>query len=136
MGLSVVVTKARLRDALAIVRVDRPSRMIRVSCDSFRTPKTLKLDSQAQAKAMILFHDHHASNVAVDFFAKPTSHGNGIAELGVDPPAVCSATTTSTLVPKQCKYLQPKTQQDGSKHRSSALPTLPFSKNLPASVRT
>jgi hypothetical protein len=60
---------------------------------------------------MIIFHNYHPSNVTVDLLVEPTSHGDGIAELGVDSLAVCSAATTTTnaLVPKQCKHLQPKT---------------------------
>jgi hypothetical protein len=59
---------------------------------------------------MILFHNYHPSNVTVDLLAEPTSHGDGIAELGVDSLAVCSAAAaaTSALVPKQCKHLQPR----------------------------
>jgi hypothetical protein len=110
VGLPVLLTKANLGDALTIVRVDRPVCTVRVSRGGqFRNAKFLRLDLQAQAKTMILFHNDHAPNVAIDPFAEPSSERDGIAELGVNSLAVCSATAaTSALVPKQCKHLQPK----------------------------
>jgi hypothetical protein len=126
VGLPVMLTKASLRDALTIVRVDRPVCTISVSRDGqFRNAKFLRLDLQAQGKTMTLFHDDHAPNVAVDLFVEPSSEKHGIAELGVNSLAVCSATTaTSALVPKQCKHLQPK-HSVGLQQRSELSSTYP-----------
>jgi hypothetical protein len=83
------------------------------------------LDLQAQAKTMILFHDDHAPNVAVDLFAEPSSERDGITELGVNSLAVCWATTaTSALVPKHANTYNQK-HSVGLPQRSELSSTYP-----------
>jgi hypothetical protein len=85
---------------------------------------------------MVLFHNRHASNVAVDLFAEPPSEWDGIAELGLNPLATCSTPTTGAFVPQQRKHLnKQRISRMVKEDRSLALPTLPRSKNSLASLR-